>query len=87
MSRTRHTKKDFLGNKGTSPHARSATSRHPHGTKAKGLRKDMRGFIDYKGLKDRFGDAYEQSSRLHRIKRWIKKAARAKGKRLVEEAE
>jgi len=43
----------------------------------------MKGYLDYKGLKDRFGDAYEQSSRLHRLKRWIKHAVRAKGKRKV----
>ena len=93
MSKSHHDKKEFLkardrerlpGVKNGSPEvkAQAETSRHPGGTRAKGLRKEMRGYPDYKQSKDRFGDAYARSSRLHRIKRWIKRAARAKGKTL-----
>lgn len=82
MGKTFHSKYEFkkLAGENRTGAAKALASRHPDGTRAKGLRKDMKGYLDYKQLKDRFGDAYEQSSRLHRMKRWIKHGTRAKGK-------
>lgn len=61
--------------------ARAMTSRHPDGTHAKGLRKLSLDKIHIADDRNRFGDAYEKSSRMRRIRRYIKHAARQKSKR------
>ena len=65
MSKTRHTK----------------NARHPDGTRAEGLRKDYNGWIKVVSDRNRLGDAYEQSSRMRRIRRAVLHAARLKRKR------
>lgn len=53
-------------------------TRHPSGTKASGLRQGYEGKGAVTGYRDRFGDAYEQSSRLRRIRKAGKRAVRLK---------
>lgn len=65
MSRTRHTKE----------------SRHPDGTRAEGLRKEYNGWIKIAYDRNRFGDAYEHSSRMRRMRRAVLHAARLKRKK------
>lgn len=78
MSRTFHTKREYkalikkLGYAG----ARAAASRHPGGKRAKGLRKQATDKIHIAADRNRFGDAYEKSSRMRRIRRYIKHAVR-----------
>ena len=78
MSKTYHSKYEFkklvkdLGIRA----AKAATSRHPGGTRAKGLRKQSLDKIHIAADRNRFGDAYEKSSRMRRIRRYIKHAAR-----------
>jgi hypothetical protein len=78
MGKTFHSKYEFkklveeLGVKG----AKAMASRHPDGTRAKGLRKQSRDKIHIAEDRNRFGDAYEKSSRMRRIRRYLKHAAR-----------
>ena len=44
-------------------------TRHPKGTKASGLRKEFKGKMTVASLRDRFGEAEEQSSRLRSYRR------------------
>ena len=70
MSKTRHTKE----------------VRHPGGTRAEGLRKDYNGWIKVAYDRNRSGDAYEQSSRMRRMRRAVLHAARLKRKKELDEA-
>ena len=78
MGKTFHSKQEFkklvqeLGIRG----AKAKASRHPDGTRAKGLRKMAQDKIHISEDRNRFGDAYEKSSRMRRIRRYIKHAAR-----------
>lgn len=78
MGKTYHSKheyKQLLQEMGISA-ARAAASRHPRGTRAKGLRKQAMDKIHISDDRNRFGDAYEKSSRMRRIRRYIKHSAR-----------
>ena len=55
---------------------RSAMSRHPGGTRAKGLGQSYRGKSTVKAVRNRFGLAEEQSSRLRKVRRAALHAAR-----------
>ena len=55
---------------------RSAMSRHPGGTRAKGLGQLYRGKTTVKAVRNRFGLAEEQSSRLRKVRRAALHAAR-----------
>ena len=78
MGKTFHSKQEFkklvkeLGVRA----ARAQASRHPGGTRAKGLRQMSQDKIHIYEDRCRFGDAYDQSSRMRRIRRYIKHAAR-----------
>lgn len=56
--------------------AKTEASRHPGGTRAKGLRKLAQDKVHLTDDRNRFGDAYEKSSRMRRIRRYVKHAAR-----------
>lgn len=60
---------------------RSTMSRHPGGTRAKGLGRLYRGKTTVKAVRNRFGLAEEQSSRLRKERRAALHAARQKAKR------
>lgn len=64
--------------------AKAELSRHPSGTRATGLRRDLRGRRTVKDFRDRFGEAEERSSRLRRLRKAAKHAARAQAKNLLE---
>ena len=78
MGKIFHSKREFeklvqeLGISG----AKAKASRHPDGTRAKGLRQMSPDKIHIAEDRNRFGDAYERSSRMRRIRRYIKHAAR-----------
>ena len=69
MGNNRHTKED------------TKRTRHIGGTRAEGLRKDYNGWIKVVNDRNRFGDAYEQSSRMRRTRRAVLHAARLKRKK------
>lgn len=73
MVKTRYTKKG------------STRTRHLDGTRAEGLRKDYNGWIKVSYDRNRFGDAYEQSSRMRRTRRAVLHAARLKRKKELTE--
>ena len=78
MGKTYHSKheyKQLLQEMGISA-AKAEASRHPGGTHAKGLRKLALDKIHVSDDRNRFGDAYEKSSRMRRIRRYIKHSAR-----------
>ena len=78
MGKTFHTKREFeklVQELGFSA-AKAQASRHPDGTHAKGLRQLSPDKIHIADDRNRFGDAYERSSRMRRIRRYIKHAAR-----------
>ena len=83
MGKTFHSKQEFkklvheLGIRA----AKAKASRHPDGTRAKGLKKLAQDKIHISEDRNRFGDAYEKSSRMRRIRRYIKHAARNAAKR------
>ena len=80
MSKTFHSKREYkwlVEELGISA-AKAAASRHPGGTRGKGLRKMSRDKIYIADDRNRFGDAYEKSSRMRRLRRYIKHAARQK---------
>lgn len=94
MSKTRFTKREyrklvdeeykgvFFSNVSVPKLVEARLSRHPHGTRAKGLRTDKRGGKEaYLWLKERFREAEVQSSRLHAIKRSITHSVRQMAKR------
>ena len=56
--------------------AKAKASRHPGGTRAKGLRMMSPDKIHICEDRNRFGDAYEKSSRMRRLRRYIKHSAR-----------
>ena len=64
--------------------AKAKASRHPDGTRAKGLRKTAPDKIHIVEDRNRFGDAYEKSSRMRRLRRYIKHAERNAAKKLTE---
>lgn len=78
MGKTFHSKREFkrlVQELGVSA-AKANASRHPNETRAKGLRQMSPDKIHIAEDRNRFGDAYEQSSRMRRIRRYIKHAAR-----------
>ncbi len=64
--------------------AKTDLSRHPSGTRAAGLRRDLRGRKAVKDFRDRFGVAEERSSRLRRLRKAAKHAARSRAKKGIE---
>ena len=78
MGKTFHSKQEFkklVKELGISA-AKAKASRHPDGTHAKGLRQMAQDKIHIFEDRNRFGDAYEKSSRMRRIRRYVKHAAR-----------
>ncbi|MCR5464395.1 MAG: hypothetical protein K6F06_07680 [Bacteroidales bacterium] len=61
--------------------AKLGLSRHPSGTKASGLRRDLRGKLTVKDFRDRFGVAEEWSSRLRRFRKAAKHSTRSQAKK------
>lgn len=65
--------------------AKAKASRHPGGTHVKGLRQMAPDKIHIAEDRNRFGDAYEKSSRMRRLRRYIKHSERnAAKKELLE---
>ena len=64
--------------------AKVGLSRHPSGTRAGGLRRDLRGRKAVKDFRDRFGVAEERSSRLRRLRKAAKHSARSRAKKGIE---
>lgn len=82
MGKTFHTKREYekrVKELGISA-AKAAASRHPGGTRAKGLRKLSPDKIHIAADRNRFGNAYDKSSRMRRMRRYIKHAARQAAK-------
>ena len=82
MGKTFHTKREYekrVKELGISA-AKATASRHPGGTRAKGLRKLSPDKIHIAADRNRFGNAYDKSSRLRRLRRYIKHAARQAAK-------
>lgn len=78
MGKTWHTKQEFrkLVREMGIGAAKAKASRHPGGTRAKGLRKQAPDKIHIAADRNRLGDAYEKSSRMRRLRRYIKHSAR-----------
>ena len=79
MGKTYHSKYEFnklMEELNYAPAAKAIASRHPNGTRAKGLRKLSRDKNHIVYDRERFGDAYQKSSRMRRFRRYIKHAAR-----------
>lgn len=87
MGKTFHSKHEFkklVKEMGISA-AKAMASRHPDGTHAKGLRQIAPDKIHIVEDRNRFGDAYEKSSRMRRLRRYIKHSERnAAKKELLE---
>ena len=87
MGKTFHSKhvfKKLVREMGISA-AKAKASRHPDGTHAKGLRQMAPDKIRIVEDRNRFGDAYEKSSRMRRLRRYIKHSERnAAKKELLE---
>ena len=87
MGKTFHSKHEFkklVREMGISA-AKAKASRHPEGTHAKGLRQMAPDKIHIVEDRNRFGDAYEKSSRMRRLRRYIKHSERnAAKKELLE---
>ena len=89
MGKTFHSKYEFktlvkgLGVRA----AKAKASRHPGGTHAKGLRKQSLDKIHITDDRNRFGDAYEKSSRMRRIRRYLNHAARQESKASLSETD
>ncbi len=87
MGKTFHSKHEFkklVREMGISA-AKAKASRHPDGTHAKGLRQMAPDKIHIVEDRNRFGDAYEKSSRMRRLRRYIKHSERnAAKKELLE---
>ena len=82
MGKTYHSKREFkklMEEMGVRA-AKAKASRHPDGTRAKGLRKQSPDKIHISEDRNRFGDAYEKSSRMRRLRRYIKHADRRAAK-------
>ena len=63
--------------------AKTDLSRHPLGTRAAGLRRDLRGRKTVNDYRDRFGETEERSSRLRRLRKAAKHSARNQAKNEV----
>ena len=63
---------------------RAEMSRHPDGTRAKGLKQDYKGNLTVASDRDRFGEAEEQSSRLRKQRRAVIHSARHRLKKELE---
>jgi hypothetical protein len=87
MGKTYHSKYEFkrLGEELNVRAAKAKASRHPDGTRAKGLRKQSPDKIHIADDRNRFGDAYEKSSRMRRIRRYLKHAVRQEKQWLISE--
>lgn len=87
MSKTFHSKREFqklLKEMGVRA-AKAEASRHPGGTRGKGLRKLSPDKIHITDDRNRFGDAYEKSSRMRRLRRYVKRADRRSAKYEIRE--
>ena len=62
---------------------KDALSRHPGGTRGKGLKRVYRERWKVSDYRDRFGEVEEQSYRLRRLRRAVKHSARKKLKKEV----
>ena len=87
MGKTYHSKHAFrqLSKELGISAAKAEASRHPGGTRAKGLRQLSPDKIHICRDRNRFGDAYERSSRMRRIRRFIKHSARNAAKLNVDD--
>lgn len=87
MGKTYHSKYEFkkLTEELDIRAAKAKASRHPDGTRAKGLRKQSPDKIHIADDRNRFGDAYEKSSRMRRIRRYLKHAARQEKQQILLE--
>ncbi len=61
--------------------ALESLTRHPSGTKASGLRKRLKGKDRISDLRNRFGEAEVQSSRLKKTRRSVNHSVRLKAKK------
>ena len=61
--------------------ASESLSRHPSGTKASGLRQRLKGKNRVADLRDRFGEAESQSSRLRKQRKDVNHSVRLKAKK------
>ena len=89
MGKTFHPKHEFrelVKELGISA-AKAQASRHPDGTRAKGLRQLAPDKIHIYADRNRFGDSYEKSSRMRRLRRYIKHSARNAAKLKIYESE
>lgn len=89
MGKTFHSKREYrklLQELGICA-AKAEASRHPGGTHAKGLRKQSRDKIHICEDRNRFGDAYEKSSRMRRLRRYVNHAARNAAKEEIRNSE
>ena len=87
MGKTFHSKHEFkklVREMGISA-AKAKASRHPDGTHAKGLRQMAPDKIHIVEDRNRFGDAYEKSSRMRRLRRNIKHSERNAAKKELPE--
>ena len=87
MGKTFHSKHEFkklVKEMGISA-AKAKASRHPDGTRAKGLRQIAPDKIHIVEDRNRFGDAYEKSSRMRRLRRYIKHSERNAAKKELSE--
>ena len=89
MGKTFHSKHEFkeLSRELSASAAKARASRHPGRTRAKGLRSISPDKIHIADDRNRFGDAYEKSSRMRRIRRYIKHAARNAAKAEIRRLE
>ena len=79
MSKTYNSKISLKKN--ATSKTRAEMSRHPDGTRAKGLKKDYKGFITVASDRNRFGEVEEQSSRFRKQRRAVIHSSRARSKR------
>ena len=87
MGKTFHSKHEFkklVREMGISA-AKAKASRHPEGTHAKGLRQMAPDKIHIVEDRNRFGDAYEKSSRMRRLRRYFKHSERNAVKKELSE--
>ena len=78
MGKSFHSKYEFeeLSRELSVGAAKAKASRHPGHTRAKGLKDVSQRKVLIAYDRNRFGDAYEKSSRMRRIRRYIKHAIR-----------
>ncbi len=65
--------------------SRVILSRHSSGTRASGLRRELRGKLTVKDFRNRFGTTEEQSSRLRGLRKAARHSARRRFKKELDE--